>query len=180
MESRGPVTGRYCRLCGSGRTVGQQYRNRYPFQSGCSEGLSGQQSPVAESLPVVFYSGVQPVIAGGTAPGKRHRSGENRERTQERYDPGDHRNGRNASYRGNSREDFAGEQSEAQSAKTGEPELCSHELPGLLCRGCAGSGTGVPAGEYRGRTTGLPGRKSGDRSRCGIVSWILLSGRLFK
>lgn len=35
-------------------------------------------------------------------------------------------------------------------------------------------------GEYRGRTTGLPGRKSGDRSRCGIVSWILLSGRLFK
>lgn len=117
MESRGPVTGRYCRLCGSGRTVGQQYRNRYPFQSGCSEGLSGQQSPVAESLPVVFYSGVQPVIADGTAPGKRHRSGENRERTQERCDPGDHRNGRNASYRGNSREDFAGEQSEAQSAK---------------------------------------------------------------
>ncbi len=37
---------------------------------------------------MVFYSGVQPVIADGTAPGKRHRSGENRERMQERCDPG--------------------------------------------------------------------------------------------
>ena len=177
----GHVTGRYCRLCGSGRTVGQQYPESLSVPVWVLwKGF--QANRVLWLSPCLWYFilGCSLLLLTEQLPERDTGAEKTGNGRRERCDPGIIVMAAMLLTVAT-----AGKILLESNLKPNLQKLVNRNYAAMSFRDYYAVDVLDQVQEYLRentgeRTTGLPGRKSGDRSRCGIVSWILLSGRLFK